>query len=198
MNLENEPKAIICLNGELTLNAIPKLPIIAADGAYNKLRKNGIEANYVVGDLDSITGKISDSVKCFYISEQNSTDFEKCIKIAIKLQLYPCLVIGAFGGDIDHSLHNLALVIQYKNSCPMQILQKQQIIIPAPPKLILNIKTNQTVSLMPFPEAVVTTKGLKWELTNQILKQPESSSIRNQTMQDQVIITTKGNLFCIY
>lgn len=177
---------------------MPKLPIIAADGAYNQLSELQTIPNYIVGDFDSISTEIDKSITCFKSNEQNSTDFEKCIKIAISLKLHPCIVLGALGGDPAHSLNNLNLVMQYKSLCPMVIYQGMQTIIPAPKELILATSTFQTISLMPFPTATVTTEGLKWELNNKKLIQNQYSSIHNQAIAKTVKITTTGNLFCIY
>jgi thiamine pyrophosphokinase len=55
-----EFRSVICLNGDLAkkeLFDVLRLPIIAADGAYNVLRAKRIKAEVVIGHLDSIDDK---------------------------------------------------------------------------------------------------------------------------------------------
>ena len=102
-------KSVIVLDGaiEQILPFVRKEVIwIAADGAGDR-----VEAHYVVGDGDS--RKDQGEKKFIYRPNQNATDFEKCLGWAEEIGALPSLVIGISGGEIDHVLGNLQLLLKY-------------------------------------------------------------------------------------
>ena len=174
-----------------------QLPIIAADGAYNKLIKQDIIPDYIVGDFDSVTSEIHKDCQQIKITEQETTDFEKCINFAIKLELKPCIVYGASGLDLDHQMHNLNLIMRYKKLCPMLIKNRQQELIALPENFALKTKKDSIISLMPYPEGIISTEGLRWELINSKLSIYNMASIRNQANSELVKITCLGSVFLV-
>eukprot|EP00158_Paraphelidium_tribonemae_P004351 Partr_v1_DN26707_c1_g1_i2_m8280 putative thiamin pyrophosphokinase len=100
--------------------------IICADGALNRLHdliqsefSSTATGDYlpdvVCGDLDSVRADVLayyrsfDSVHIEHVSEQDSTDFEKCLNYIIKA-IPDCgkvNVLGGLGGRLDHTLASI-------------------------------------------------------------------------------------------
>lgn len=198
----NSFKSIICLNGEIPtedfFSRYSGIPIIAADGAANKLININVNPTLVIGDFDSIDlSVIHAHVEVLHVPDQNSTDLEKCLKVIDERELFPCLIYGATGKETDHTLYNLSVI--QKHSINHQIIfhdsaykDKEKYGVFVSDYLSINLKVGSKISLLSFVQSSVTSKGLKWELINKELSS-EVSSVRNITKGDKVeIIVHKG------
>jgi thiamine pyrophosphokinase len=196
----NSYKSIIFLNGDFpdkkimaTLNT--HLPMIAADGAVHKMKNIDLQADVVIGDEDSISEELT-SIKKIHISDQNYSDFEKCIFYAKKNNLLPALILGVSGGEIDHILGNAQVILKHATNQDLFFLDTYQkkcnsigmkIGIPLTAnKLSVFLKKQSLISLLSFDEAIVNSKGLKWELENKKLSIKDILALRNQNIQNQV------------
>ena len=184
-------KSILCLNGNLPKKSFFKsyesLPIIAADGAANYLYNLGLRPSYIVGDLDSfkVESHNCSDVEIVQYKNQNYCDFEKSLLVIKKNNLFPTLVVGVFGGEADHVINNLNCLVKYSNKCSMVFydesnLRKPKWGTPTSSSLAFNTQKGAVISIFPYPRAVISSKGLVWELQNQELLQNVKSSIRNR------------------
>lgn len=151
------------------------VPIIAADGAAN-----WIDADYIVGDGDSFK-----SGKLIQIADQETTDFEKCIGFAKEKDLLPALVIGVSGGEIDHIMGNIQVLLKHAEKSSLFFLDPYpnglKIGIPLEKgSFNFHVKPETTVSILPFGSCTLSTKGLEWELTDQVLTPDGLLAIRNR------------------
>jgi len=204
-NIINSHKSIIFINGNFLekkiLNLInTKVPLIAADGACKKLYKLNLTPTYVVGDADSYNKKLNKKIINIKISNQDSTDFEKCISFAKKNNLLPSLVLGMNGGEIDHILGNAQVMLKYCNNFSLYFLdsykinKKTGIKLGIPlnkEKLKIKIKTKSVISIIFFQNTTITTKGLKWELKNKMLHMDDILALRNINISKNVEIEIK-------
>ncbi len=216
-------KSILCLNGRLPnkvwFSKHQDLILIAADGASNKLVNKDIVPDLIVGDLDSLeldflnikikniniknTKHLTKKHNIIRVDDQNTTDFEKCLVEINKRSLFPSLVLGIAGGEIDHTIYNINCFMRYakqhmlifldfykdnKFKWGLPILRKKEIIG----------KVGKTISLLPYPEALVSTTGLKWDITKQQLMVSVNASIRNVVVEHVVIIEVhRGELLVV-
>ena len=173
--------SIIALNGNIpsSLPAFSDIPLIAADGASDKLLSMGIIPDIVIGDLDSLLAPSSKS-QIIHIQNQNQCDFEKALHYCKSHHLFPALIIGVEGNELDHVLNNLALISQYQCDFYTSKLYGKTLFTDQ----TFTLKTSQKVSIFPTPSATVSTKGLTWNLTNQYLSFPSNMSLSNQ-VQDE-------------
>ena len=188
-------RSLICLNGELpdewffAQNA--HLPVIAVDGAANKLSDRQIKYEMIVGDLDSAAPDLLASCACVvHLPSQDSSDFQKTVAYLKELQLLPSIILGINGGYIDHILHNI------------NIFSKLDCIFFAPPIIGKVIRSDEVqrwtlpvmskISLIALPSAVVTSSGLKWELDNVELSFFGGSSCFNRIIQRDVRIEVES------
>ncbi|MBY0293357.1 MAG: thiamine diphosphokinase [Alphaproteobacteria bacterium] len=181
-------KSILCLNGDLpprdffeTLS----LPIIAADGAANKLHKLGITPNVVIGDLDSIDPHLE--VERIYMEDQSRCDYEKSMDYLTHHGLLPTVIVGSSGGDLDHILNNINVFM----TCPSgNLLYAPPLYgsVISQPQTFLRLPIYTKVSLIGLPQARLITQGLKWDLTNQTLCFPGFNACFNRTNENRISI----------
>lgn len=147
----------------LALGVAPEL--VAADGGADRLRAFGAMPRAIIGDLDSLdmaeTWQNSD-VTMFKISEQETTDFEKCL---YSLRAPLILGIGFLGGRVDHALAALNALVRYAEP-PVVLLGPADLCFAAPADLALELPADTNVSLFPMA-AVRATRcaGLVWDVT---------------------------------
>jgi thiamine pyrophosphokinase len=90
--------------------------IIGADRGYLNLIKQGTKPHIVMGDFDSYTGEIEcdDIVK--FPPIKDDTDSAIAIKYAVEQGYKKIVVYGAIGGDLDHTIANIAHLAKYTES----------------------------------------------------------------------------------
>lgn len=184
-------KSVLCLNGRLPDKSLfveyqaQGLTLIAADGASNKLINKGITPDFIIGDLDSIDKKhLTAKCNIIHIADQETTDFEKCLAEMENRSLFPSLVLGMAGGEVDHTIYNLNCFMRYAKEQMLVFLDidennRLKWGFPVFSEKQIIGKTNTTISLLPFPMAFVSTTGLKWNMKKALLSVLATSSIRN-------------------
>ncbi|MBT4963251.1 MAG: thiamine diphosphokinase [Francisellaceae bacterium] len=199
-------KSILCLNGDVhnagVFNKFKNLPVIAADGAVNKVLKLNILPDLIVGDGDSIESNDKlNNIEYIRSPNQNYTDFEKSLNVMQKRKLLPCIVTGVSGGELEHTLYNLQVIARHDNflfhdsACHDKL--KFGIFIST--DFTATLKINSTISILPYPRAVVSSCGLKWELDNYNLCINNKASIRNMTANNNVSISlSSGRAMVIF
>lgn len=154
--------------------------IICTDGAANKAKKHGYDPTFIIGDMDSVK-----NVKDFYNSEfihipkQNNTDLEKVFDFCIDKLVKEITLIGATGIRDDLALANMLLLMKYYNKLKIRMVTDNYSIECFKGKRIFNSFSEQQVSLLAvYRVKSVTTKGLKYSLTKQLLS-PSGHGISN-------------------
>lgn len=183
-------RSIIVLNGKKLSKTLLQMirenvPIIAADGAAQ-----WIQPNYIVGDIDSLS-TVPNHAQVISISDQETTDFEKCMKFAEGKDLLPSLVMGVSGGEIDHVLGNIQTLIKHTKDLSFFFLDDYQdglkIGIPlSNGKYHTKVKPNAVISILPYCSCTLTTRGLNWELENQVISTDGLQAIRNRAINTLV------------
>ena len=192
-------RSILFLNGTLPnlnkLSCMKTLTSIAADGgALRNLLKRGYLPQIVIGDGDSLkeSGNLN-SIKIILNDDQETTDFEKCLQYIEESKLLPTLVCGIGGGEIDHQHNNLHCFAKYTKTHPMVFVDSQpgyktKIGLSVRKHLTLEAEVGTTLSILPFPEASISSKGLAWNLKNERLAILKRSGARNRILDPKIII----------
>ena len=179
-------KSILCLSGDLPEKDFfqkMRLPVIAADGAANKLHTLGITPQIVIGDLDSIQPSLD--VNYLHIQDQSRCDYEKSMEYLEQMRLLPTIVLGISGGDLDHILNNIGIFM----------LNTQGNLLYAPPlygaifslaQTQVTLPIHTKISMLGLPKARVVTKGLEWDLTGQELYFPGFNACLNRSKDTKV------------
>ncbi len=183
-----EFKSILCLNGKLpSYNTLTNLslPIIAADGAVNKLFNMGIIPNIVIGDLDSVSSDLLNRVPHLKDLNQNYSDFQKAYRYINSNNLSPSIICGISGGFLDHILNNINIFMKLENN----IFMDDEIIgFCLHKKRYLKTAVGTKISIFGIPNCKISTKGLKWELNNELLSFPGKNSSLNRAKKQEILI----------
>lgn len=192
-------KSVLCLNSDLIESAFfnYNLPIIAADGAANKLINIGVKPNIIIGDLDSVNiNSYHLGAQIINLPQQDKSDFQKALAYIKKNNLLPTIITGVNGGFIDHILNNINIILSH--DCAFYAPPILGYAFKAP--YIFNAKLNiaTKLSLFGIEKAKVTSSGLKWELNNAALTFPGNNSLSNRTITDNITIEViEGNLLLL-
>lgn len=198
--------AIVVLNGTLPeqsqLHSLADLPFIAADGAANSLVALDVVPEYVVGDLDSVTSETLqavDGVSEIVVSpDQDTTDFEKVLLFAQEQLWKDLLVVGIHGGDLEHTLNNWSVLMRHAKHMHLTVLDRSRYAIPIFDTIEGSLAYQEQLSIIPQPLARLTTKGLQWELNDEVLSLGSREGGRNRLVNtDFSIELHEGSLLLV-
>lgn len=137
--------------------------LVAADGGANRAVELGAMPDAVFGDFDSISTATRSAIpreRLHNIAEQDSTDFEKCLR-AIDAPLIQA--VGFTGDRIDHELSVYSTLVSYpERKCI--VIGQDDICTLAPAEIILPLEVGARVSLFPMAEVTGRSRGLKWPI----------------------------------
>lgn len=208
-------KILIVLNGKINnysrikqeINNFSPDYIICADGAYRHLKSMKTVPNMLVGDFDSINSELITEAHALGIdilkvpAEKDFIDGELAIREALKLKPQKVLIIGGFGGRVDHTLANIHLLnIILENGIEGEIFDERgkMVLIDKHTKFI-GIP-GQVISILPFSASAygVTLNGLKYKLENAIVEYGNPYGVSNEFLKDEAdVFIEKGKLLVI-
>ena len=186
-------KSILCLDGELPDKEVLeefRIPIIAADGAANKLIEKGLDPDIIIGDLDSFNSALRTKAEIISAPSQDVSDFQKATEYISNYHLFPSLVMGISGGYIDHILNNVAIFtksdfVLYSSGVVGVVVRDTQ---------YFELPVGTKISFFGIPHCKVLTQGMKWELNNVVMNFFEKSFCFNRTVLPSVRISVlEGN-----
>mgnify|MGYP002626440075 CR=1 FL=1 len=87
--------------------------VICADSGYKTALSAGIEPDLFVGDFDSYSGEVKNSVEIVKLNtHKDDSDSMHCANLAFDRGFTDVALVGASGGRLDHTLANL-YVLRY-------------------------------------------------------------------------------------
>ncbi|MEO0911614.1 MAG: thiamine diphosphokinase [Pseudomonadota bacterium] len=145
--------------------ALQRAPVlVAADGGADRARALGHLPDAIIGDLDSLSNHEwwrKSGISVHRIPEQDSTDFEKCLR-ATEAPLI--LAVGFLGGRFDHALAVASALVAYR-ARPVLVLGEEDVIFHCPEVLALELPAGARVSFFPLGEIRGTeSAGLRWSV----------------------------------
>lgn len=178
--------------------------LICADGGQMIASKLGIRPDCVIGDFDSTNELIEmDCLTITYPVEKDITDSEAALLHAEEAGCTDVLVYGGIGGRLDHTLGNLALLEQFKDS--FQSLRFQD------HRNEVRLLSNETVTITADPRyhyfglaaldkesPLVTIRGAHYNLEEFPLPRATTRGISNEIEEDAATITVRnGSAFLV-
>lgn len=182
-------QSILCLNGVLPAPSFfmkLNLPVIAADGAANSLLELGIIPKLIIGDFDSVQPAILENHSALYLPDQDSNDYQKAMDYLQENQLLPAIIVGINGGYLDHILNNLNVFME--TNCLLYAPPIRGFVLKENVQMNFLLPVQTKISLLGMPEALLSSKGLKWELENTHLFFPGKTSCFNRTQAPEIIL----------
>lgn len=183
-------KSILVLDGAIPqksfFNKI-NLPVIATDGATNKLHRLGVPVDLVIGDLDSVDSALLKCYRYEEIVDQSRSDFQKALRYMVKNYLLPAIICGIAGGYVDHEINNINIFMQTTDD---NIFVTDDVIgYKLRDTGIYEFPIGTKISIIGMPECKLTTRGLKWELKNYHSKFPGQNSCFNRVISVPFTVT---------
>lgn len=137
--------------------------LVAADGGARTALAAGRMPDAVIGDFDSLDSGTREAIpadRLIPVSEQATTDFEKCIaRISAPL----VLALGFTGRRLDHELAVYNALVRHAH-VPCIVLGRHDLVFAAPPDIRLGLDVGTRVSLFPLAAVRGGSQGLRWAI----------------------------------
>ncbi|MEC8460967.1 MAG: thiamine diphosphokinase [Pseudomonadota bacterium] len=187
--------------------------IWAIDGGANCCKTFGIRPDVISGDFDSIldasywgihwekqtpyTGQHQNII--VPTPDQQFTDTDKALSLINQLAPSQITILTHTQHRPDHMIHHLELLKKHHLNSRKIILQTtdSKITYIEDQSIWLDSYPKSYCSVIAAPKATVTSKGLKFEMTNHPLTLGQSSSISNELIGHQALIEVKGSAWII-
>ena len=169
---------VILANGAFPRHSVPlsflrkASRIICCDGATETLLEYGLEPDYIVGDLDSLSQELQQRYShCLHHDpDQYTNDLTKSVNFCAEKQWNEITILGATGKREDHSLGNISLLTDYAAYVKVQMITDYGVFTPLLKSARFESFAGQQVSVFSLmPDTVFTFHGLKYPLTGQTI-----------------------------
>jgi thiamine pyrophosphokinase len=137
--------------------------LVDADGGAEAALRAGHMPHAVIGDLYSLSHtarKRISAEKIVHVSEQETTDFEKCLS---RIEAPLIVAAGFAGGRVDHELAVYSVLVRNADR-PCIVLGAEDLVFAAPSRLALDLSPGTRVSLFPMAQVTGRSDGLEWPI----------------------------------
>lgn len=148
--------------------ALARAPaLVAADGGADRALALGAEPLAVIGDFDSIgaAARARLAGRLHAVAEQETTDFDKALR---SVSARFVIALGVLGGRVDHALAALTVLVA-RSDLPVVALGRDDVVFAAPPRLVLELRAGDRVSLYPLARVTGASTGLDWPIAGLVL-----------------------------
>ncbi|GHT48611.1 thiamine pyrophosphokinase [Bacteroidia bacterium] len=195
-------KTVVLANGAFPVHETPLSflrnaeRVICCDGATENLLAMGIEPDFIIGDMDSISEdlKLRFESILIHISEQETNDLTKAVNFCCAHDWDSITILGATGKRDDHTIGNISLLANYAREAEVQLLTDYGVFLPQlQPKATYESYAGQHVSLFSLhTDTLFTTKNLAYPLENRTLTAWWQGSLNEATADNFTIEMDKG------
>ena len=209
-------KALIVTGGQLDthwaeeyLKNISYDVVIAADGGLAGCEKLGIQADYCLGDFDSLEGGAEGAKKLFggdvkiYPCEKDDTDTWLAIKAAGELKCTEAVIIGGTGTRLDHVFANIGnLFLAQDMGMAVELVDSHNKIYPGGKVNFFEKGSvyGKFISVLPYggDATGVTYDGFKYNMAEGSLKSGSSLGVSNELLSEKGSITVEKGRIVIF
>lgn len=146
---------------EAALEIAPYL--VAADGGAATALQHGHTPGCVIGDFDSLphfVTKVLTPNQRVHVTEQDSTDFEKCLE---RLDAPLILALGFAGRRLDHELAVYNTLVRFPAKRCL-VVGGHDVVFHTPRSLSLRLELGSRLSLFPLAAVSGRSTGLRWPI----------------------------------
>lgn len=187
-----------------TINIPDGAFVISADGGYQYLADLGITPDLAMGDFDSL-GYVPDNTEIIvFPCAKDYPDMMLAVLEAVKRGYDDILIYGAMGGRLDHTIGNLQMLCAFSQKRIRVKLVDNDVVVTAITDSYMELaaRNKGTVSVFAFAcdyADGVSIEGLKYQLTDSILKANEPLGVSNEFIGKSARISVRnGTLIIIY
>jgi thiamine pyrophosphokinase len=182
--------------------------VIAADGGVSHINSLGLKPDFIIGDLDSadeaLLQQLADSgVELLkYSRDKDETDLELALLFSLGINEEDILIFGGIGGRWDHSLANILLLAHPKfKDREITFVDEGQRLWLVHNYTEIRGSPGDLISLIPVDGQVEVsfTKGLRWQLQDEMLLPGPTRGISNEMTSNRAeIMVAQGRLICVH
>lgn len=182
--------------------------VIAVDGGANHLDIMGINPDFLVGDLDSISDRVKNKLEDSHVKinklprKKNLTDTQNAVELCLDLKVDEIDLFGATGNRKDHEFANILLLEYILNLglSPRIITEDEEIYILEDSQMNLHGKTGDIVSVIPIKgdASGLTLEGFEYTLDNFTMEFSKSRGISNIMTKDSSFIKVDKGCILIF
>lgn len=183
---------------ELLIACGPEVVSIGVDRGISVFLKADMEADYYLGDLDSIDPEDIPSIPAERLqkfpAEKNASDLELALELCVDLGLSLVEVYGATGTRWDHSFSNLLMLKRFYDLGVQVILvnEKNRAMVLSSHQIIRKeeVENYRYLSILPISmEGIVVSEvGVKYPLDHEYLPFGRTRGVSNESLGEDVEI----------
>lgn len=199
-------RALVALNTELPPLELwrPWLDkadlVVGADGGADRLLALGIEADAIVGDLDSVLGSTRRRLgpaKFHRRTADTTTDLEKSLEYVHAAGCHDVTIVTGHRARLDHTLGHVAVLLEQAGHLGIRMVDHDFVTEPVLRRATFRAPIGTLVSLFAPREARgITTRGLRWPLKDARLRRG-TLGIHNQVAANPVEVTVREGLLLL-
>ena len=179
--------------------------VLVLDGAYEYCNQAGLNINVLLGDFDSINAEILEKIsnthiKIVHAPDQSKTDLEKGLHYIDATNATNVYICAATGRRLQHTLYNLRILKKYHRPERSMILISDAEIIRfyRDTEIKISGHIKDCIAVLGFPHAVITTTGLKYDVTDYPLQFEQYNNISNELVASEASIKISGDALVIH
>ncbi len=178
--------------------------VMVLDGAYTGALQAGLNINVLLGDFDTINPHVLEEAKqvCIVVHtpDQNKSDLDKGLEYINTHHPSSIVIAAGAGRRLQHTLHNLTALKRYHNTARSLLLLTESEQISYHENTVITVRGNlgDSLGILGFPQAFVSTLGLKYEMQNHTLQFEEKNSVLNALVRKEVRIEICGGVLVVF
>lgn len=165
--------------------------LIVADGGAKIAVKLRQLPKFIIGDFDSVDPETLKKIpknRHIRVTEQETTDFEKCLKFVSAPLI---LGVGFLGHRLDHQMAALNVLAKYpEKNCVL--ISKRDICFHLPDQIDLRLDLHSRVSLFPLAPVQGQSSGLRWPIDGLKFSPAGQIGTSNQVSGETVSLRMHG------
>ncbi len=157
--------------------------LVAANGGAANAQSMGRSPVHVVGDGDSLPAEnLGKSINYHRIREQDTTDFDKCIR---SIEAPIILGVGVLAPRLDHGLASLGALLKFADR-RIVLIGDGDVCAVIPPRMRMTVARGTRLSVFPFVATHVWSEGLKWEMDGLYLSPHGMLGVSNRVVDEEL------------
>jgi len=180
--------------------------LIAADKGMQFCYQYQFVPDYVMGDFDSVESSIRDYYQSHpdvemvaFQPEKDDTDTEIAFLKAMEIGSDEVVILGAFGGRMDHCIANIQLLkLAVGKGIRASLADPQNSISLIDQKTVLRKEEQygKYVSFLPFTDQVtgINLQGYKYPLEQYTMIKGPAIGVSNEMVEDECVVDLKDGI----
>ena len=199
-------KTIILADGAFPVHEIPlgylrnAGRIICCDGSVDNLLLAGLIPDAIVGDLDSVSGKVKEeySDRLFPDRDQETNDLTKAVRWCVGNNYKDLVILGATGKREDHTIGNISLLAEYAREVEVMMVTDTGFLLPFLRSCEIPSFRGQQISVFSInPETEITASGLRYPLIRKKLRNWWEATL-NEATGEKIDLEFEGGALIVF